>query len=159
MTVRNEPAIMYPWILIVLGMCIVSCAHVGPGERLVLAKEVVHSQYDCARKKLPFVVIEQNEIRPQQLHPGEEFHHHFVYVMCPSQTLETVQGRLERRVYFKGNRVFDDSGNFAFRPGKWDVDAFIKVPPEAAPGTYRFELFFGSKVVTIKKSLDFAVQR
>jgi hypothetical protein len=141
-----------------LGIFVVSCAHGDPGEHLVLGKESVQSQYNCARQKLPFVVIEQNEIQPRKLHPGEELQHHFVYVMCPSGTLATVQGKLERRIYFKGKRIFYDAGNFAFRPGKWSVDAFIKVPSHTEPGTYHFELFFGSKGMTVKESLDFVVQ-
>jgi hypothetical protein len=141
---------------ILTGLCVVSCAHIAPGERLILDKESVQSQYNCAQKKLPFIVIESHAIQPQKLRPEEELHHHFVYTMCPSRTVQTLQGTLERRISFQGKRIFYDAGNFAFKPGKWDVHAFIKVPPQAAPGTYHFKLLFDRKAVTFQSPQDIA---
>jgi hypothetical protein len=106
---------MYRLIITLLCFFLVSCAETPPvvpaapvvkpepGEKLVLNQEAAGGVYNCDHKKLPFVVMEENQIDPLTLHPDEEFHHRFVYTMCPSRTLKTVKVRLDRIISFKGN--------------------------------------------------------
>jgi hypothetical protein len=132
----------------------------SPGEKLLIDAEGVRIRYDCDNKKRPFIIIEQNEISPLKLYAGEEFRHHFVYVMCPGKRWRIVKGALFRAIYFQGETVFqDESSNFEFKPGKWAVDAFVRIPPNAKPGTYYLKLALSNKISTIERNLYFVVQR
>lgn len=155
-------------LLLLLSFLVVSCErgqsmlrgrNVEPGEKLVLSAEKVWDRYDCADRRLPFLIVEENELNPKELEPGEELHHHFVYVMCPSKTWRVIKGNLYRKVSFQDKVVFQDvTNNVEFRPGKWDVDAFITVPEQAQSGTYFLNMVLSSKIATIEKNLFFVVE-
>ena len=134
-----------------------------PGENRLRSIETVRSIHGCDHKKPPSVDIRQNEINlsttinPPTLHPGEEFHHRFVYTMCPSRTLNTVKGKIVRKIYFKDkiDLVFDESGHFEFKPGEWEVNAYITIPPNAKSGFYYLKLSPITEVTSIKKKALF----
>jgi hypothetical protein len=163
----NRETKMYRLVITLLCFFLASCAETSPvvpavpaakpepGEKLILDQEAAGRMYNCNHKKLPFVAIEENEISPLTLHPDEEFHQRFVYTMCPSKTLKTVKGQLDRTISFKGNVIFDGSDSFEFKPGKWNVDAYIKIPPNAEPGAYSFRLTTTSHVTSIKRQPSF----
>jgi len=131
-----------------------------PGEQLLETPGKIATQYGCARKTQPFATIEEHELLPPRVHPGEELNHRFVYVMCPTRDASVVRGELSRRIYYKGKVVFKDvSKGFEVKPGKWSVDAFITVPSQAEPGVYSLELSFESKLLTLQKSHDLVVVR
>ncbi len=116
-----------------------------PGEKRIAPLAGIAQAYGCDQKRRPFVSIEENEIVPTRLYPGEEFNHQFIYVMCPGKRANVVTGDLYRRIYFNGKVVFKDvSKNFEIKPGKWSVDAFITIPPQAKPGVYSLSLTFNN---------------
>jgi hypothetical protein len=131
-----------------------------PGETLIDVPDKIRKDYNCDKKQLPFASIEDNEVLPPKIHPGDELNHRFVYVMCPTRDASVVAGNLYRRIYFKGKVLFQDvSKNFEIKPGKWSVDAFITVPLKTEPGVYSLELSFESKLFTLQKSHDLVVVR
>jgi hypothetical protein len=160
---------MYRLLVITLCIYLISCeqrlllrgsSFREPGEKQLIDARTVWYRYHCGDKKSPFLVIEQHEISPLTLYPDEEFNHHFVYAVCPIRNFRAIKGNLYRKIYFKGAVVFQDlSRNFEFKPGKWSVDAFIKISPRAEPGTYFLKLIFYSKAITVERNLYFTVQR
>ncbi len=147
---------------------LVSCAPVywelkkslrEPGEKLLAHPDKVWQEYACAQQKLPFIKIIKYEILPPKLYPGEELNQHFEYVFCPAKPAQVLSGTLYRRIYFKGHIIFEDkTPEFELKPGKWAVDAFIRVPPEAKPGVYFLEVFFKASKFTFKKGQNFVVK-
>ena len=114
-----------------------------PGEKLLAHPEAVWEEYHCAQEKRPFLKLVKYEVLPPEVRPGEEVNQHFEYVFCPAKPAQVLKGNLWRRVYFKGKVVFEDlSSGFELKPGKWAVDAFIRIPPEASPGVYYLEVLF-----------------
>jgi len=130
-----------------------------PGETVLKHPDEVWKAYDCAKKRLPFVRMVKYEILPPEVYPGEEINQHFEYVLCPARPAEVLAGTLYRRIYYKGKVVFEDvTRNFELKPGKWAVDAFIRVPPDASPGVYYLEVVFRGPV-TLKEGQNFLVLR
>jgi len=131
-----------------------------PGVKLVLGEQAVWSEYNCGSKTLPFIVIEQYDISPTVVRPGQEFRYNFVYAACTFGNQKTIKGSLARKIYYKGRLIFQDiKRDFLLKPGKWDVTALVQVPPKTTPGTYNFELTLKSPVTTITRTSLFVVQR
>ncbi len=130
-----------------------------PGERLTTFPEKVSAEYDCPNKDLPFFSIEENELIPRRMKPGGEFNHRLVYVMCPDRPSAVITGRLETRIHFRGEAIVRETITaYHLKPGRWVVDAFIQLPPEAEAGIYSFELDFSSRPVKFAKVLNFVVE-
>jgi len=131
-----------------------------PGVKLVLGEQALWNEYNCSSKTLPFIVIEQYDISPPVVRPGQEFRYHFVYAACTLSHQKTIKGSLARKIYFKGSLIFQDTKrDFLFKPGRWDVTALVRVPPKTTPGTYNFELTLKSPVTTITRTSLFVIQR
>ena len=129
-----------------------------PGESLEDFPEAVWEEYDCASQRRPFFVIEKNELLPPRLDAGGEFNHRFVYAMCPVGPTEVVSGLLSTRIRFRGNPIVVDTANgYEIKPGRWVVDAMIKLPEDAEPGVYAHELVFASPELEFEKRLTFVV--
>lgn len=127
-----------------------------PGEKLLQNPDTVWKEHNCDQIRLPLVAVEENELIPPMLKPGEDFNHHLVYSMCPARPSEVYPGDLYRIIYYKGEKVFEDvSRNFEFKPGKWSVDAFINIPAQANPGIYSLEVRFMAKKPEVGRGIDF----
>jgi len=153
----------------VLGLLTLSCSatlsYLGrpfrkPGERLRAFPEEVWEEYSCDSKELPYFKIEQVELYPRRLEPGEEFGHRLVYVLCPLHTTGVVTGKFDTRILHRGQPlVIDTQERYDLKPGRWVVDAFIRLPETAEVGLYALELRFDSKIIRFQRSLDFAVDK
>jgi hypothetical protein len=132
-----------------------------PGIFKSLDGQIVWKEYDCSNKKLPFILIEKNEILPARVQRGKEIQHHLVYVACTSKDQDVVIiGKLSRKIYYRGHVMFQDTTpNFQIIPGQWNVNAVIAIPPKVKPGDYDFELTLSSPTTTVKRNLSFVVQK
>jgi hypothetical protein len=131
----------------------------SPGEDLVDFPEAVWQEYDCDSQKRPFFVIERNELVPPKVRSGGEFNHRVVYVMCPVNPTEVVTGSLATRIRFKGAPIMVDKlPAWDLKPGRWVIDATVKLPEDAEPGIYTYELQFESAPVAFDKRLTFVVR-
>jgi hypothetical protein len=129
-----------------------------PGEKLESFPEAVWEEYDCDSQKRPFFIIEENELVPEKVSPGGDFNHRMIYVMCPRQATETVQGDLQTRIRFRGSPIVRKTTKaYEIKPGRWIVDSEVVLPEEAEPGVYAFELAFKSRSLSFDKSLTFVV--
>jgi len=129
-----------------------------PGTELAAFPEVVWKEYDCENQKRPFFIIEKNDLLPATVTAGSDFGHRLVYVMCPEHSTEVVQGRLSRRIRFKGVPIVEKTDPvYEIKPGRWVVDAIVHLPEVAEHGIYAYELEFSSEPVAFEKSLTFVV--
>ena len=129
-----------------------------PGERLLDLPERVASDYACATKLLPHLELERNEINPKRVRAGSELNHRIVYAMCPRASTEVVAGTFTTQVRFKGRIVMrDDVAGFEFKPGRWSVDTFVRLPEDAEKGVYALEIRFDEGNVHVDESLTFGV--
>jgi hypothetical protein len=129
-----------------------------PGAALQAFPEEVWAEYDCENQKKPFFVIEKNDLLPERVAAGSDFGHRLVYVMCPEHSTEVIQGKLTRRIRFKGAPIVEKNDPiYEIRPGRWVVDAIVHLPDEAPLGIYAYELEFNSDPVAFEKSLTFVV--
>lgn len=130
-----------------------------PGVRFRAFPEEVAEEYGCAKKPLPFFQIEKVELVPSRLRPGEEFNHRLVYALCPATPTGVVAGTLHTRILFRGRAIVDERDpGYELRPGRWVVDAFVKVPPSAALGIYAMELDFEGEAFGFRERRTFAVE-
>lgn len=130
-----------------------------PGQKLSDFPEAVASEFLCSEQKLPWFKLEKVEIWPKRVHPGGEVGHRMVYVLCTSAPTEVVTGRLEMRILHRGKPIgFVPEPTYDLRPGRWVVDVFVAVPPEAGDGLYALELDFESPAVHFAQSETFAVE-
>jgi hypothetical protein len=131
----------------------------SPGEKNAALPEEVWDKYECARRKLPFLRVESFELSPERIKAGEEFNHRWVYSLCPLTPTSVVGGRLETRIFFKGQPIVtDDNERFELKPGRWVIDTFVEVPPNAEPGVYSIEIRFVARSAKFLKRRTFAVQ-
>lgn len=164
---RRAWRLLRPLSLGVASMLLVGCLAINslvgrpfrtPGERLKAFPEKVWKQYDCSTKKLPMFTIERLELGPKRLKAGEEFNHRIVYALCPKTPTGVVTGRLETRILHRGMPIVKTVDEvYDLKPGRWVVDAFIKLPEDAEVGIYAFEIEFRSRRVRFEKQMTFAV--
>jgi hypothetical protein len=153
---------------LVLALLCASCASLPapldrpfrkPGQKLEDFPAAVSTQYGCDKKKLPWFKLESLEIWPKRLTAGSELGHRMVYVLCTAGPTDVVTGRLETRILYRGAAAFKDAQPaYDLRPGRWVVDVFVKVPPEAVDGLYALELEFTSPSVHFEQNDAFAVE-
>ena len=130
----------------------------NPGAELEAFPEAVWQAYDCENQKKPFFIIEKNDLLPEKVAAGADFGHRFVYVMCPEHSTEVVEGELSRRIRFKGVPIAEKKDPiYEIKPGRWVVDAIVRLPENAKLGIYAYELEFNSEPVAFEKSLTFVV--
>jgi hypothetical protein len=121
-----------------------------PGAKLLGTEAEVAREYDCAKQKRPLLVLEESFLRPTPLAAGQEFGHRIVYALCPARAKQPVFGKLRTRITFGGKGIVDDSADFRVEPGRWAVDTFISLPPQAKPGAYELELEFTSAASPVR---------
>ena len=130
-----------------------------PGEKLLALPDDVWEQYACDQKPLPFVAIEANELLPPRLDPGDEFNHRLVYALCTNPAMEEIVGALYTRIYRRGQPyAVDVADSYPLRPGRWQVNTFITLPPDIEQGVYGVELDFRSDALSFQERQNFVVQ-
>ena len=153
---------------VALGVLLTACAQLPapldrpfrqPGEKLLDFPAAVSKEFGCAKRKLPWFKLEESEIWPERVTPGDELGHRMVYVLCTGGATKVVTGQLETRILFRGKTLVSDPQQaYDLRPGRWRVDVFVKIPPNAANGIYALELEFVSPDVRFRDSESFAVE-
>jgi hypothetical protein len=129
-----------------------------PGERLIDLPDQVAGDYGCAERTLPYLEVERNEVNPRRVEAGAALNHRIVYALCPRTATEVVSGTLTTQVRFKGRVVMRDRvAGFEFKPGRWSVDTFVRLPEDAETGVYALEIRFHRGGVRVDESLTFGV--
>jgi hypothetical protein len=121
-----------------------------PGPKLLGTEPEIALQYACAQQKTPLLVLEESSLRPTPLAAGQEFGHRIVYALCPARPKQGIAGKLRTRIRYGAAVVLDDSADFRAEPGRWAVDTFITLPPQAKPGAYEIELEFTSAQAPVR---------
>ena len=130
-----------------------------PGENMVLSPEDTSKIYSCLGYKQTMLFLEEADVIPDRVFPGEEINHRIRYALCPYIPSGTIQGKIIRTVLFKGETVFQDITNYEFKPGTWTVDTFINIPYSAQSGVYAVDVGLTSySQETIKRSDTFIVK-
>jgi hypothetical protein len=130
-----------------------------PGQHLLALPEEIADEYDCATRPLPHFHLERNEVNPIRVRAGAEFNHRIVYAMCPTEPTAVVPGSFTTRILFKGRSlVVDRIPDFEIKPGRWIVDAFVRLPESAESGVYALEIGFASESVHFEESVTFGVE-
>ena len=130
-----------------------------PGEHLVDLPQQIAEEYDCNTRPLPHFQLERNEVNPVRVRAGAEFNHRIVYALCPTAPTVVVPGALTTRIVFKGrDLVVDRIPDFEIKPGRWIVDAFVRLPESAETGVYALEIAFQSDSVRFDGSVTFGVE-
>ena len=151
--------------LLSAGLCLVAalgCAQLKlqtrqAGERIVEFPEPVAEEYNCSKRRLPFIKVEETELVPHRVKPGSKLNHRFVYVMCPSRISGIIEGKLYTRIHYRGTTVYNHVSSRSLQPGRWIVDSFITLPMEADAGMYALEARFESKSGRFRVHSDFLV--
>ena len=100
--------------------------------------EAIAVEYDCETRPLPHFQLERNEVNPVRVRAGDEFNHRLVYALCPTRPTDVVAGELTTRIRFKGRSlVVDRIPGFEIKPGRWIVDAFVRLPESAETASRR----------------------
>jgi hypothetical protein len=129
-----------------------------PGQKLLDLPDKVAKDYACKERVLPWFKLERNEINPKRVEPGSQLNHRIEYALCPEKPTEVVTGTLTTRVRFKGEVVLDEQiPDFEIKPGRWRVDAFVRLPEAAESGVYALEIHFQQGRVRMDESLTFGV--
>ena len=129
-----------------------------PGEKLLDLPDKVAKHYACKERVLPWLKLERNEVNPRRVAPGSQLNHRMVYALCPTAPTEVVIGPLTTRVRFKGEVILDERiADFELKPGRWQVDAFVRLPEHAEPGVYALEIQFDRGRIRLNESLTFGV--
>jgi hypothetical protein len=82
-----------------------------------------------------------------------------VYALCPTEPTAVIEGTLQTRILFKGKPVARDANDaYDIKPGRWVVDTFIQIPPQAETGIYSVEVQFLSQTVNFREERSFAVK-
>lgn len=153
---------------LLLVLCLTGCASLPapldrpfrkPGQRLTDFPEAVAEEFGCSKQKLPWFKLEELEVWPKRVDAGGQLGHRLVYVLCTGRPSDVVTGRLEMRILHRGKPIVDvPEPRYDLRPGRWVVDVFVAVPPQASDGIYALELAFKSPTVSFAKSETFVVE-
>lgn len=103
----------------------------APGEKLLSTYEDIVKTEDC--KETKGFIVKEDRIIPSLLNRGERLNHRIVYVLCDKSS---VKGTITRVVERERSILMRDRTDYEFKPGKWVLDAFIEVPPNAKEGSY-----------------------
>ena len=133
------------------------------GETLLVTPAKVWNELDCVNSsKLPLAILEDQQLTPQKVNAGDQFMHRIEYALCPDSPDITILGTLSRKIYLKGKLVHNGQQSFELRPGRWRVNAIIKVPDKSKSGTYTLLTEFvgqasNNKKLKVSKEIQFEV--
>ncbi|MEZ4218228.1 MAG: hypothetical protein R3E88_17200 [Myxococcota bacterium] len=129
-----------------------------PGEHNRGFPDDIADEYHCEKRPLPFFQVEETELLPERVSPGDEFNHRLQYVMCPKDDTQVVSGTLYTRILYKGKAILTESTQRDLQPGRWIVDSFITLPQSAEPGVYALQSEFKSKYGNFDSRATFLVE-
>jgi hypothetical protein len=92
--------------------------------------------------------IDSAEVLPARARPGTEITHRFVYSACDGGA-RPLRGTLVRKLILNRRTVFEEKRPMSLKPGRWAVDVFIGIPPNAEPGWYGVEITFEHEQVPL----------
>ena len=151
---------MYRWLIIAVSLVLLSCASQKELGVTPLADGTkISEEYHCDRKKLPFIIIEQNGFPSTSVQAGKDIQHRFVYAACTSNQ-QPIYGSLKRKISeAKGGSTIvpQVTPNFEIKPGRWVVNDIVRVPPTAKPGNYNFNLIISSQTTMAENNFQFTV--
>ena len=126
------------------------------GERRLAEPEQVARDLSCSAPGAAQVRFESSAVLPERPKAGSEINHRLVVAACPLPG-EPVAGTLTRRFTHLGRTLFQDSGPYTLKPGRWSIDVFIGIPAQAGPGPYRLEVRFERRGLQLETGSDFTV--
>lgn len=126
------------------------------GERQVQDADTTAQELGCARRGAAPLRLESAEVLPQRPRPGREINQRIVYAACPAPA-DGWTGVWVRRLVADGRTVLEDREPALLKPGRWSVDVFIGIPPQATPGPYRLETRFERRGLNAEVAGDFTI--
>jgi hypothetical protein len=133
------------------------------GESLLATPAQTWTELGCENASgLPLANIEEQQLTPQKVNAGEQLMHRIEYALCPESPDLTILGTLSRKIYLKGKLVHNGQQPLELRPGRWRVNAIIKVPDKSKAGTYTLRTEFvgessNNKKLKVSKEIQFEV--
>jgi hypothetical protein len=83
-------------------------------------------------------------------------------VTCSAKPGVVIKGKLTRKVFYQDQKkpIFKSVSNkVVVKPGKWADASIIRIPLEAMPGIYTFQLSFSiPKASKVTKELPFTIK-
>lgn len=128
----------------------------GKGEKQLVDPATVARELACGTRGATPARMEVSEVLPERPRPGREISHRVVLASCPLPA-DAMAGTLTRRVTYLGRTLFEDSEPYTLKPGRWSVDVFIGIPPQATPGPYRLAVRFARRGMQLDAGSDFTV--
>ncbi len=138
---------------------IVKAFRTQPGEKMVASPDKTREQYPCSPRLGVILAVENVEAVPVAILPGEEINHHLRYALCNPDLSSPVAGRITRTLLFRGATIFRDITPYEFKPGIWEVDAFIRVPAGAESGVYSIETVLEGGPKAVRRVCSFTIKQ
>ena len=126
------------------------------GDRRLADPADVVRELSCGSAGAATARFETSDVMPERRKAGSEINHRLVIAACP-QSADALSGTLTRRFTHQGRVLFQDSEPYVLKPGRWSVNVFIGIPPQAVPGPYRLEVRFERRGLQLEKSSEFTV--
>lgn len=104
-----------------------------PGEHLVASYEETDKKYNCFGN--PVLHLVDSSFMPDKMVPGARILNTFSYASCAQKS---IPGTIIRQVTHDDKVILQDVTQYIFVPGTWAVNAYLQIPPDAAPGAYVF---------------------
>lgn len=111
----------------------------------------------CGAQGTATAKFESSSVLPERPRAGREINHRLVIASCPLSG-DDPPGTLTRRFTREGRTLFEDSAPYTLKPGRWSLDVFVGIPPQAPPGPYRLEVKFARRGLHLESASDFVVQ-
>lgn len=128
------------------------------GEKMVASPDTTARHYPCTPQLGFTLTIEDVETVPETARSGEEVNHHLRYALCHPDPSRTVAGRIIRTLLFRGTPLSQDVTPYEFKPGTWEIDAFLRVPADAKSGVYGIQTVLEAGVKTVHMTCSFVVR-
>jgi hypothetical protein len=166
MTPKFRPSAALFILLVAVSLMLSGCAvYQGiiadtrkPGDKMMRTPEKTKEKYACVSYGKRMLKLEEVQILPDVVASGKEINQRIQYAFCPFAPSETLKGSIIRTVLFKGNKVFQDTTAYEFKPGTWMVEVFIGIPKEAQSGVYVLNIALQYGNETLKGSNAFTVK-
>ncbi len=126
------------------------------GETQVNSPTEITPELGCGGRRVTVARFEKGEVIPIRPVPGREVNYRIAYSACPGYA-ERLSGTLTRRLTYGRQVIMEEKENVTLKPGRWTVDIFIGIPPQTAPGWYRFETVFENPTLQLRDRQDFNV--
>mgnify|MGYP003577345472 CR=1 FL=1 len=112
------------------------------GDHVTTTPEQLWKENICNRSDRPFIKVESLQVLPEKIKPGGRVNYRLTYAMCPSSKFsETLAAKTTRTIRYKGAEVARNSkDDIVIKAGRWAVDSFFTLPPEAPLGVYALDV-------------------